>query len=207
MIETQHQSRDLGHLSLVVPPNLIAPGATETERPMTLTPIARNVEADLAGLRASCSRYLDEVESVREYYIEIGQSIARLIGDVGLHDMLLPRGYQVRCNHYEMYLLKLSPDGLPLFVASGQDDLFTRMGIGPRCELRTTDLAEFANDLNQGLVAEITAFVKQQLPSPQAITAADNASRPVPDDAAAASSTRAEQLRNLGRRARRAATS
>src|SRR4051812_1825451 len=96
MIESKPEARELGHLSLVDPANTVVPSdptAPHSSDP-TAAPLAssqaRNIQGDLDQLDRVCARYLEEVESVRVYYIEVANRVARMVDDVGMQEVLLP---------------------------------------------------------------------------------------------------------------------
>lgn len=210
MIDLQTNTAELAHLNF-----LTTSPSTGAHRFPSLEP--GSVQADLSILRQACDLHCSGLDKARAYYVDVAQNIAELIAGTGLQDVVLPRDYQVRQLQNELYLVKYSADGTPLFVATGQENLFTRLELKTTPGLRPCDLAEFAEDLRQGLLAELTAYVNFRLRGLEIESAAPvnpAPAQPSMDEKASALldsldphtlDSRTEQLKTIGRRARRAA--
>ena len=129
------------------------------DEPANLT----GIHDELAHLQQVCRLHISSLNQARSALVRIAFDIAEIISGSGLLTAVLPGRYQVITFQNELYLLKLTLDGEPSFVATGQDNMFTRMHLSTLSGLRPCDLAEFVEDLNQGLLREITAYVSCRL--------------------------------------------
>jgi len=205
MIELQSQPVEIGHSSLLrsVPTN-----KTKTVPLMDM----KSMKDELIHLQQACDLHVSSLNRARDSIVEMALNVAELITHSGLQNAILPRNYQVKVFQSELYLVKLNSEGAPLFVATGQDNMFTRMHLNNQSGLRPCDLAEFAEDLNQGLLGELTAYVACRL---RAFNLVQEPGTSEPDIAPAAipESPRAQvknaprqlQLSSLGRSSRRMA--
>ena len=121
------------------------------------------LQSDLASLQQACADHSSNLESARAYYVDVAQSVAMLMAEASLVDVRLPRHYRVLQIQDEHYLVKYAQDETPLFVATGQETLYVRLELKIVKGLRACDLADFAEDLRQGLLAELTFYVNSRL--------------------------------------------
>jgi len=123
------------------------------------------LQSDLACLKQACADHSANLESARAYYIDVAQSVAKLMAEAGLIDVRLPRDYRVLQIQEEHCLVKYAADDTPLFIATGQENLYVRLELKLVNGLRPCDIAEFAGDLRQGLLTELTIYVNSRLQS------------------------------------------
>jgi hypothetical protein len=119
--------------------------------------------AGLNRLEQACARHVEVDTRLRTAVIHLAQQVARRLGAAGLADTPLPRGYEIRHLDRQWLLVKCDAEtGAVKFVASGQESLWTRLG------LHTTGLTgehvlELSADIESGLLDEMAVCIEDRL--------------------------------------------
>lgn len=119
--------------------------------------------AGLNRLEQACARHVEVDNRLRTAVINLTQQVARRLGTAGLSDTALPRGYEVRHLDRQWLLVKCDPEtGTVKFVASGQESLWTRLGLHAT-GLTGEQVLELSTDIESGLLDEMAACIEKRL--------------------------------------------
>lgn len=139
-----------------------APARIKTDGQAAAKPNAPYIENSLNRLQAACEQRV-QLTGQAISYTKIASQIADLLASTGLVETPLPRGNRIYCNDIlregKWYLVKCDASSTPRFVATGQDNLFTRLTLGVST-LSAQHLREFAHDLQAGLLEELLAVIE-----------------------------------------------
>lgn len=117
----------------------------------------------LNRLEQACARHVEVDNRLRTAVINLAQQVARRLGAAGLADTVLPRGYEVRHLDRQWLLLKCDAEtGAVKFVASGQESLWTRLGLHTG-GLTGEHVLELSADIESGLLDEMAVCIENRL--------------------------------------------
>lgn len=128
------------------------------------------INRGLDDLEAVCEQRVRLLENIRTALLKVANRICALIARAGLVAKPLPRGYRVLQDAQELYLVRDGKAGehekpsksLDQLVFTDKNTLFARLTLRAQ-PLRPCDLNLFYNDLESGLLHEMTAYVSTSL--------------------------------------------
>lgn len=124
----------------------------------------------LSRLEEACLQRAENDRLQREHAKAACHQIAHHIGKAGLHDLELPRGYEVRQIDQSYVLVKCAPLSREItFVASGEETLWTRLRL-QATRLTEAQVRELVADLEGGLIQELVDWVASRCAAPAPAT-------------------------------------